>query len=191
MRYPSARRSLIGPLFGLCLLGLGSPAWASTWNQTAAKVKFTMVHKFHQVEGVSEQVTVRMLYDGKSLKVMAQAPVASFKTGNSSRDAHMLEVVNAVLFPTVSLRALAPELTPPEVGQSASLQLQGEVELHGIRTRVPLKVLCRRLQADQVSIEVTFSDSLTAHQIERPQLLFVPVDDALQLQAQISLQEVP
>lgn len=164
-----------------CLL-TASPAWAGTrWAQQEGDVSYKVVHKFHEVEGVSHALEVTAVLDGDVLKVMARAPVNSFNSGNANRDAHTLEVVEAGKFPMVTVRAMMAKFTLPAPGPAQDFTIPGEVEFHGIKVRVPVTAHIQAVDAQNITVAFEFTDSLDAHHVERPELLFVKVDDAMRV----------
>ena len=160
---------------------------AQQWRGSKGEVSWVVVHKFHEVVGTSSQLDVRAMIDGTTLKVAGQAPTISFSSGNANRDAHVMEVVAAAQFPVVLLKAVATSFVPPKVGRSLSLEMQGEVTLKGEKTRVPVMAVAKRTKETEVEVELNFEDSLTAHKVERPSLLFVAVDDAFKVTAHVLL----
>ena len=159
-----------------------SPAWAATqWVQQEAEVVYKVVHPFHTVEGVSKQVDVVALVDGDVLKVMARAPVASFDSGNSNRDAHMQEVVDAPQFPTVTVRLMMSKFTLPAAGAEQAYTIPGEIELHGVKVKASVDAKIKAVNAQSATLTFELTDSLEAHHIERPELLFKKLEDAMRV----------
>jgi hypothetical protein len=150
-------------------------------------VSYVLVHKFHKVTGVSRMMDVRAAVDGTGLKVMARAPVDSFDSGNANRDEHALEVLDAAHFPFVKVRAALPGFALPTHAQKQQLRLDAQVELRGVAVTHPIAVTVDWKDDKRASVAFTFDESLTAHKIERPSLLFVPVDDLLKISGQVNL----
>ena len=166
-----------------CLLGSAQVCWAasSKWLSDSGEITYTVVHKFHEVHGVSKAATVTAVVDDQGLKVMARATVKSFDSGNSSRDAHVQEVTDAAKFPVVTVRALAPGFALPSAAGVTKLSVKGEVELHGVKTALPIQLEIKLADPKHLSVTFDMTDSLEGHKIERPALLFVKVDDAMRI----------
>src|SRR4051812_38009232 len=101
------------PLTALALpLGLALVAGAAFADEDLgvdrgkSSITYHLVHKLHKFDGISKQVDgkARLLGDGRA-QVMVRAAVESFDSGNSNRDEHMKETVEAARFPTVELKA--------------------------------------------------------------------------------------
>lgn len=170
------------PLLGFVVFLAALPSFAATrWVQQDGDVSYKVVHKFHEVEGISRSLEVTAVIDGDVLKVMARAPVNSFNSGNSNRDAHVMEVVEANKFSHVIVRAMLPKFTLPAPRAAQVSTVPGEVEFHGVKVRVPITATIQVADAQTLTVSFEFMDSLDAHHVERPELLFVKVDDAMKI----------
>jgi hypothetical protein len=147
-----------------------------TLQLDAAKstVSYTGVHKFHTFTGVSHslQGAARILGDG-SAQIQIRAPVVSFDSGNGNRDAHMKETVEADKYPDIKVKCLA-KLTGP-TSQKATADC--EVDMHGAPEKISVPVDLTFDSPTSVHAVGAFSVSWDGFHIERPKLLFVPIDD--------------
>lgn len=136
----------------------------------------TVVHKLHEVRATTRQLEGRALVrpDGTAL-VQVRAKVASFDTGNSNRDVHMREVTHEPEHPYASVKGTVKGVTVPLAAPLATT-LHATVELNGEKRPVEIPV---KLEAAGPGVRATFSFpiSLDAFKVERPDLLFVKVDD--------------
>jgi polyisoprenoid-binding protein YceI len=149
---------------------------------------YVLVHKFHEVRGLAGAIEgkVRLLPDGQ-VQAMVRARVEAFDSGNGNRDAHMLEVTEAGRYPLVVLKAagaLAPPATTPA---TVTATLRGEVTFHGVTRPVEVPVTATFTTPRQVTATGRLTLSLEAFGVERPSLLFVPVDDAVVVSASLVL----
>jgi hypothetical protein len=143
----------------------------------AGTVEYHLVHKFHKIVGKSPAMQVRGTVDGSGLKVMARAQVSTFDSDNTNRDQHMLEAVEGARYPWVTARVALPGYHLPTSASSAKLRTEGAVELHGVTVNHPIELQVDTKDGVHFEIKFEFPESLTAHKVERPSLLFVPVDD--------------
>ena len=157
-----------------------SSAFAETQLSGTGTVEYRLVHKFHKITAVSKALVVRGTVDGSGLKVMARTQVSTFDSDNTNRDAHMMETVEGEKYPWATVRAALPGFTLPAKG-TKKITVQASVELHGVSVThsIELTVVTKDGKAFHVSFE--FPESLTAHKIELPSLLFVPVDDEIKI----------
>lgn len=165
------------------------PAEARSW-QGVGTVEYVVVHPLHTVTGISRQAEIRAVADGAGLKVMGRAPVRSFDSGNANRDAHMLEVVRAAQNPLVILRGLARGFRVPAAPGSFDVQLESEVQLAGVAAPARLSAQVEQLPNGDWKVRFAFDHRLSAHSIERPKLLLVPVEDAVSIRGEALLEAV-
>ena len=178
------------PLVLLVALSLplsSASAQSFTVDGGASKLVYHLVHKLHHVEGVSHKMEGKAVIgpDGRA-QVLVKAPVESFDSGNVNRDEHMKEAVDAARFPTVELKALGEGLAPP-ASMPSTLKKPFKVQLtfHGETKvfEVPVEVTWE--SADRVHARSSFNVSLDAYKVERPSLMFVKVEDALVMDADL------
>lgn len=146
-------------------------------------------HKIHSVDGASKAVEgrARILPDG-TVQAMVRARVDSFDSGNGNRDAHMREVTEAARYPYVTVKAVGRTPAVSSYPAAVEVLLRGEVELHGRTRPVEVPVTVRWESPDRASVEGRFAVSLEAHEVERPSLLFVKVEDRLDVEASLVLE---
>jgi hypothetical protein len=152
------------------------------------QVAYRLVHTFHTVTGTSPALAVRGSVDAGGLRVMARAPVKSFDSGNANRDAHMMEAVEGERYPWVSVRAALPGFALPTQAGTSKLKLDAAVELHGVTVNHPIDVELVAKDSEHFQVRFHFVEKLTAHKVERPSLLFVPVDDEITISGEAEIQ---
>jgi polyisoprenoid-binding protein YceI len=154
----------------------------------ASTVTYHIVHKLHRVDGVSKRVEGRARVQAAGpTQVAIRIPVESFDSGNTNRDAHMKEAVEAARFPLVELKAVVDGLSVPD-HFPASVQKTSHAQLtfHGITQSIDIPVTVRFDAADKVAVTASFSVSLDAYKVERPSLMFVKIDDAMKIDVQLA-----
>ena len=107
------------PLLLAALAADGAPRTFAVAD--GSTLSFRLRHPFHPVDGRSRAVEgrARWLPDG-TVQVMVRARVDSFDSGNSNRDAHMKEVLEAARLPWVQLKAVAEGLSAERWSSTAS-----------------------------------------------------------------------
>src|SRR5437868_3732852 len=163
-------------MLALVVVLLCAPPAGQLLELRQGTLTYTVVHKLHEVHATTRQVEGRALVqpDG-SARVQVRAKVASFDSGNSNRDEHMREATHEAAHPYTevkgSLSGIQLPLTAP-----VEVTLRGTVELNGEKQQIEVPV---KLQPAGAGVRATFSFpvSLDALKVERPDLLFVKVDD--------------
>ena len=174
------------------LLALLSPLWAARADEGGARslelrsgtVTYTVVHKFHEVKGTSQKLEGRALVspDG-SAKVQVRVAVASFDSGNGNRDAHMREATHELQHPHVTIKGTLSGVALPLAAQLEAA-LQATVDFNGEKATLSIPVTLTPNDG-KVRARFAFALSLDAFKIERPELLFVKVDDALKIEGDV------
>ena len=136
---------------------------------------YLLVHPMHEIEATSKEIvyTANFQSDTKTIQaVTAAVDVTSFDSGNSNRDSHAMEVVDAMSFPEVKFTSTSI------VPQGNSLIVIGKLTFHGVTNDVSATAI-PEWGSDKLVVHASMPISLTAFKVERPSLLFIPVHDTL------------
>lgn len=142
---------------------------------TESSVTYRLVHPLHEIEATSKQVQYLLDADvtTKEIKrVAAQVDVTTFDSGNSNRDSHAMEVIDAITYPDVRFIST----TIAQTGDS--IDVTGRLTFHGVTKDVTIAGKLN-WSADKLVMNGGFDVSLEAFKIERPSLLMIPVEDKL------------
>lgn len=164
---------IILPLF------LGFFFQTPTFDSSASVVTYAMRHKLHAWEGTSNQVNIASNWNDKNQldAINVLVKVSSFKSGLTSRDNHMLEVLDAIRNPNITFSSTFITYT------SEGIIVKGKLQFHGVTRDVQTVV---KLQIKNNNIE--FSGSLPVlledYKVTRPSLLFVKADNLIKISFQ-------
>jgi polyisoprenoid-binding protein YceI len=171
-------RMFTGMLKSLALLALAAGAAAEAKTYEAIKgessLSYGMVHPMHHITGVSRDFSckVDLSPDTVSSQIKVSAAISSFDSKNSSRDSHAMEMVEAMKYPTVDFSS---SVVKPE---GDGYLVSGNLTFHGITRPVSFHVTPKSA-AGKVEIIGEFAVKLSDYKVERPSLLFVPIEDKL------------
>jgi polyisoprenoid-binding protein YceI len=169
-------------------LALAASAATYSVDPSASVMKFHLHHKMHEVDGKSSQIEGKAVLaeDGKVM-AMVRVPAASFDTGDGNRDSHMRETLESAKFPFVVFKGVTSLVVPAAQGKPLETKIVGELDFHGVKKplSVPAQLVFER--DGSVTVSAKFTVNLEAHKIERPSLLFVKVDEDVQLDVQLRL----
>jgi polyisoprenoid-binding protein YceI len=157
-------------------------------DPASSVVKYTLVHKAHTFVGTADKgIEGKAKITSGTAQVMVRIPVGNFDSGNSNRDSNMRDTVEATKYPNVELKAVSEGVSPQTSGTSKHT-LKGKLTFHGVtnNVEVPVEVTWTGKTA---KVQGKFSISLEAYKIERPSLLFVRVEDKLDLEVDLTLTE--
>lgn len=166
-------------IVGCSLLFLFSAAAGQLKVVESAKeeswITYRIVHPLHKIEATSKDALYKLEFDPTNKvvqSVSAQVDVTTFDSGNSNRDSHAMEVIDAISYPEVTFSSST-------ISQNGdSLSVTGKLSFHGV-TRDIVAGASVKWFPGKLEVLGGFSLSLTAFNIERPSLLMIPVQDTL------------
>lgn len=138
-------------------------------------IAYRLVHPLHVIDAksTSPEYDVELDPTTKEIKsVVAQVDVTTFDSGNSNRDSHAMEVIDALTYPDADFRSSAVS----ENGDS--LFVTGNLTFHGVTKEITMAGTAT-WQPNRVDVRGAFNIGLTEFKIQRPALLLIPVEDKL------------
>jgi polyisoprenoid-binding protein YceI len=138
-------------------------------------VTYKLVHPLHEIEATSKDVSIKAVIDpGKEeiKSVSAEVDVMTFDSGNSNRDSHAMEVIDAITYPDVTFAGN----TVAQAGDS--ITVNGKLTFHGVTKDITMLGVTS-WSDDSLKVQGRFDITLTGFNIERPSLLMIPVKDTL------------
>jgi polyisoprenoid-binding protein YceI len=169
---------VIATLAALALtLAAGAGPQLLSVDAAASAVRFHVNHKLHTVDGASHAVEGKAaLEPDGTVKAMVRIPLQSFGTGDSNRDSHMLETLEAGQFPHVVFKGVGKVAS--QAPGSSQVTLRGELDFHGVKRPVEVPVTVEFAADGSARVKGKLAISLDAHRVERPSLLTIKIDDA-------------
>ena len=152
-----------------------------SFETTASSVTYSMVHKLHSWQGVSKDLKVATKWNEQKNEIeqiSIVVNVATFNSGLSSRDSHMMEVLDGLTYPRIIFSSSNVQYTPD------GILVKGKLQFHGVERMIETKV-----KLEKVNRKWMFTGSLPVlledYKVERPGLLFVKVDNKVQIDFQV------
>jgi polyisoprenoid-binding protein YceI len=143
----------------------------------ASLMKYLLVHPLHEIEATCKDIECTIEYEDATHTIDSaafRADVSCFDSGNSNRDSHAMEVLDALTYPTVSFHSKHVTVSP------AGLQVDGDLTFHG-QTRSISFPATTDSSGDTLTVRGAADVSLTDFSIDRPTLLMMPVNDTLRI----------
>lgn len=173
------------------LLGAGAAraaepgTYAFTRQSTAS---YHVMHPMHHVVGVSHDLAGEVRVAGSEpdlvLPLRLSIPIRSFESGNRNRDRNMLQVMHAARYPNALLEIQSVRWSKRLTeGPRTTVEgtATGDLTLNGLMHPVDLR-LDGFTDGDRLEVHAAFSFLLHDYSLERPSLLFRPVDDEVKLE---------
>jgi len=158
------------------LLILFSSLTAQNFEIKKAEVKYYGSHYLHNWVGISNKLSGTIFFDktSQNQSVNLQVPLVSFNSKNSSRDSNMLTYSEAYKFPKVSFNSHLIK------NKNDSLYVEGTLKFHGVSKKINTIVKIDTSNGFKASGK--FSIKLSDYKIDRPSLLFVKINDLVQIE---------
>jgi len=140
-----------------------------------SSITYKLTHPLHEIEATSKESTCRLNVDLNSKQIksaLVVVNVMTFNSGNSNRDSHAMEVIDAISYPDA--RFISSNI----VQKGDSVKAYGKLTFHGITKDVTLAAAVK-WEGNKLLINGWFNISLTEFKVERPSLLLIPCNDIL------------
>jgi polyisoprenoid-binding protein YceI len=140
-----------------------------------SSMTYRLVHPLHHVEATSKEVVYDLETDPATKefrKVSGWVDVTTFDSGNSNRDSHAMEVIDAIDYPDALFEGTG------FTQKGDSLYIRGKITFHGVTKEITAAAVTRWSPA-RLEVDGSFALSLTAFKVDRPSLLMIPVEDTL------------
>lgn len=146
-----------------------------------SSLTYVLVHPMHVIHGTDTNFTCDVDLPGdppqdfSAVHVKVSAKVADFNSGNSSRDSHMLEVVEGLKYPLVDFVSSAIAKV------DSGYKVTGKLRFHG-QEREESFVLREKDEGLKVVMTGGMNVLLSDFGVPRPSLLLVPVKNEMRIE---------
>lgn len=184
---------MLRPAFFLLLLLLLVPASASALDvvATEADVTFHISHPAKEYDAVllAGGATVTGTFDPDEIantRAKVSIRVDKFNSDNVRRDSHMMETLEGLIFPTIewTVNAFDGPTGPMEPGVYEA-KASGPLTIHGVSLSILVPVTMNVASDGTVTVDSRFVVSLEEYGIDRPTLVFVPIEDEVPIQVKM------
>lgn len=144
-------------------------------DKKSSYITYAMKHPMHDWDAKSNMAKSVIVYNSTSQKIEAVAvvvPVKSFDSGNSNRDSHAIEVLEALKFPNVSFSASSIQESDSQV------TAKGNLTFHGVSKPVELKAT-KSVIKNALKLEGGFTINMKDFAVEPPGLMGIKTDDKI------------
>lgn len=140
-------------------------------------VSYSMKHPMHEWEANSKEVKSVIVLNSTTNTIEAIAvsiPIKSFDSGNSNRDSHAIEVLEALKYPNVSFSS-------SEIQESGDkITAKGNLVFHGVSKKIEISGT-KKVSKGKINLIGSFQIKMTDHKIEEPGLMGIKTEDLIKL----------
>ena len=143
-------------------------------NNEKSTISYNAKHVLHAWDGVNDNISGVIIYDSVISKIAIAAKVVDFDSGNSGRDSHSLEVLEALKFPNIKFYSDDISI------KGNAITFNGDIEFHG--QKKPITVL-GTIDDNESLINVTgkFQIIPTEFSIKLPSFMLIEMEDYLNI----------
>lgn len=138
-----------------------------TADSAASYIRYKMEHPLHDWDAKSTASKCIIVYDDETSGIEAVAvsvPVRSFDSGNSNRDSHALEVLEALKYKNVTF-------TSTGISENTDkLTIKGNLTFHGV-TRPVVIFATKKTEGNQLHVEGRFEINMKDYGVNPPSLM--------------------
>lgn len=146
-------------------------------NLKNSSIIYHMSHPLHDWDASTKEFKAIIAYNDESSKVEAAAvviPVKSFDSGNSNRDSHALEELEALKFPNVTFT------TSDLAYNGKEITMNGKLNFHGVEKQVTI-VAKQETGKKLLSISGKFVVNMTEYGVKPPGLMGMNTKEEIKL----------
>jgi len=153
-------------------------------NETRSSIRYEGKHLLHDWEGINTKIKGIAVFNtdtNQLSKIALLLSLSDFDSNNSGRDAHALEVLEALRYPEIKF------FSDQILTDSAQLNIKGKLEFHG----VPLEqtIIANILESsDGLELVGQFELTPTLFDINLPSFLGVKMKDLLKIDFRIVIE---
>ena len=143
-------------------------------NAEESNINYSAKHVLHAWVEVNDNIKGVIIYDGSVSTIAIAAKVVDFDSGNSGRDSHSLEVLEALKFPNIKF------YSDKVNSEGNAIIFEGEIEFHG--EKKPIKVLASVQESDEnIKIDGKFQIIPTEFSVTLPSFMLIEMEDYLNI----------
>ena len=150
-------------------------------DKKKSTITYSMNHALHAWDGTSTELNgvVVTNTENKIEKVAIVSKVSAFDSKSSNRDAHMLEVTEALRYPNISFSSSAIAES-----KNGELDIKGTLQFHGAAKEISFKAI-RKIETNLSRVDGEFIFLLEDFKIERPSFMLQKVDNEVKVKFEI------
>ena len=168
-------RSLFFALLGMAIIPLYAQEQKWQLNTQKSEITHAANHMLHGWKGINNNIRGVIVVNPESMQlkeIAVLALVRDFDSNNDGRDAHALEVLEALSYPEVRFYSNVIE------NQENALLIHGVLDFHGVKKNTSI-VVRQKNKDDQLVLSGTFEIKPSMYEVSLPSFMMVKMDDVL------------
>lgn len=153
------------------------PIKSVRFDKANSSLTYHMSHPMHEWDGISTDVDGVVQFDAQNgliQKVALVAKVSSFDSKNSNRDSHLLEITEAIKYPSVSF------VSTQVKDNGGELEVLGKIVFHNVTKEISFKAQSKTVSKNRV-VTGSFILLIEDFNLERPSLMMVKTSNEMKM----------
>ncbi len=149
-----------------------------------SSIVYSMKHPLHEWTGESKEINSILLMDEAKTtiyQVAVSAKLSTFDSKNANRDSHMMEVTEALKYPSVTYVSSSVTIDGSDFTSS------GNMTFHGVSQPVAVKGKLTK-EGNKLIFSGDFSLKMTQFKIDPPSLMGISTNDDFKLEFKVTYQ---
>ena len=170
--------------FILIVFATSYPKGVKILFDSKSTISYVGSHPAHDWTGISNNLKGGIVCDDNSFNqcfIKIVVPLKSFDSKNSGRDSNMLLYTESNKYPYVKF--ISDQFSVANL-LTQDFRLYGELDFHGIKKKISTNVTLS-IQEDMVLGTADLVLSLEDYNIDRPELLFIPISDEIKISCKL------
>ena len=150
-------------------------------DKTQSAITYSMHHPLHSWTGESKDITSVILTDENRdiiSQVAVSVKISSFDSKNANRDSHVMEVAEALNYPTVTFTSSSIKQ------ENNKLTVTGTLKFHGVSQSISFEATKNTIN-NKAEITGNFIVKMTQFQIKPPSLMGMATDDDIKMEFKV------
>ncbi len=174
-------------MFFLSFLSVGLVAQSTSWKtaKESSVISYSAAHILHPWKGINKNILGIAVVDSSNESIEKMAIlvyVKDFDSNNSNRDAHALEVLEALQFPQVKFFSEKISINNEQVN------LEGTLDFHG--EKAPLEIVGKaNWFENKLKLSGNFVIQPTKFKVELPTFMMIPINDKLEFDFELTFED--
>ena len=156
--------------------------------QSESSIEYFGSHPTHNFSGHASVIQLLSDCNKSNTKGLCdlefKAPIISLNSGNDNRDNNMLNYLKAFSYPEIKMY-----FDNFEVKEYSGEFIDGSIYIHGVNLDISIPLVVSNQLNDKYVVSSTFSIYLDQFNINIPKLLFIPINNEIQIKVELLIEK--
>ena len=156
--------------------------------QSESTIEYFGSHPTHNFSGYASAIQLLSDCNKSNTKELCdlefKIPIMSLSSGNDNRDNNMLNYLEAFSYPEIKMY-----FNDFEIKEYRGDFIGGSIYIHGVNLNISIPLIVSNKLNDKYVVNSTFSIYLDQFNIDIPKLLFIPINNEVQIKIELLIEK--